>query len=82
MRVSVGGSGSGPRGVRLERLAAAAVAIVVGLLLVQQVRQWATWNPAAVLLGEDILGRRISRADLAPRSWPWRAWSNCPWGAA
>lgn len=61
-----------PRGVRLERLAAAAVAIVVGLLLVQQVRQWAAWNPAAVLLGVEsrsaYLTRRLGATQLAMES--------------
>ena len=67
-----GWSGVALRGVRLQRLAAAAVALVVAMLLVQQTRQWIAWNPAAVLMGEEsrsaYLTRRLGATQLAMES--------------
>jgi hypothetical protein len=57
------------RGVRLDRLAGTAVALVIALLIVQQARQWITVNPAAVLIGEEsssaYLTRRLGALQVA-----------------
>ncbi len=45
------------------------VALIAALLLVKQVRRWVTWNPAAVLIGEEsqpaYLTRRLGGLQLA-----------------
>ncbi len=37
------------------------VALIAALLLVKQVRRWVTWNPAAVLIGEESQPAYLTR---------------------